>query len=115
MDKVELRWTPRGHSHGVVGQSGQRRDRAVPVAERVGRASAPEGGSRQWLLARVARLREHRTDDQHDTHDEPRNGIEMLIASARRGGVPASGARSIALYVCDEERQESRSCEQAEC
>jgi hypothetical protein len=115
MDKVEHRWTPRGHSHGVSGQSGQLRNRAVRVAERVGWASAPEGGSRQWLLARVARLREHGAEDQHETHDEPRNGIEMLIASARRGGVPASGARSITLDVRDEERQESRSCEQAEC
>ena len=68
-----------------------------------------------WLLARPARLREHGADDQHETHDEPRNGIAMLIASTRGGRVPASGARSITLDVRDEERQESRSCKQAEC
>jgi hypothetical protein len=95
-----------------------RRERTRPVArlvERVGWAFAPRGGSRQWLSARLARLREHGADDQHETHDEPRNGVEMLIASTRRGRVPASGARSITLDVRDEERQESRSCKQATC
>ena len=62
----------------------------------------------------MATLRDHATDDQNDADDQPRNGTEVLIASVRRRGMPASGARSITLYVRDEERQEPRSCKHAE-
>jgi hypothetical protein len=36
MDKVEHRWTPRGHSDGVVGQSGYRRGSKVDLTARDG-------------------------------------------------------------------------------
>ena len=62
----------------------------------------------------MASLREHGPDDQHEAYDQPRNGIEVLIASARDRRMPASGTRSIALYVRDENRQEPRSCKQSE-
>ncbi len=62
----------------------------------------------------MASLRDHGADDEHDADDQPRNRIEVLIASGRRRRVPASGARSITLYVRDEERQEPRSGKQAE-
>jgi hypothetical protein len=62
----------------------------------------------------MARLRDHAADDQHDAGDQPRNGIEVLIAAARRRRMPARGSGSISLHVRDEKRQLSRSYEQAE-
>lgn len=101
--------------HGIVGQSAGSGSVRSRLVERGWVGVSPRGGLRQWLLARLARVCEHGADDQHQTHDQPWNGVEVLIASTRRGRVPASGARSITLDVRDEERHESRSCKQAEC
>ena len=76
-----------------------------PVRSRRSSARTPRADSALDLVV-VVRLAEDRGRYQQPAGDQPRNRIEMLIASARSCRVPASRAGSIALHVCDEQARQ---------
>lgn len=51
-------------------------------------------------------LGEKSSDEENDAQDQPRERVQVLIASAGRGRVPTRGARSLTLHVGDEQAEE---------
>ena len=55
------------------------------------------------------------TDEHGDPDKQPWQRVQVLVAAARRGGVPAGRARPGALYPSDVEQKNASPAEKAEC